>query len=127
MSLDAIRNALADFTYLTQAVVFGSVATGRASDESDIDIGVQADAPLRTEQHIAITDALTLATGRTVDLVDLSQAGIPLLGEILRDGIRLFGSNEVWAALALRNITLNEDLLPCIHPGLEARNRTWLR
>ncbi len=127
MSIEKARKALADHAYLKLAIVFGSVARGQPRRDSDIDIAVQADQALSAEQKIRLIEDIALATGRPVDLVDLSTTGVPLLGEIIRHGRRVLGNNDDYAELALRNIYLNEDFLPYVKRTLEERNRQWLR
>ena len=108
------------------AYVFGSVATGGARADSDLDLAVQADAPLSAETRVTLTEELAEATGRAVDLVDLSTAGEPLLGEILR-GVRLCGNNSRHAGLLRRHILDTEDFLPYVRRMLAERRRTWNR
>ncbi len=127
MSLESTRAALAKHPYLRLAIVFGSVARGGARRDSDVDVAVQADHALTADQKQGLIEDIGLATGRPVDLVDLKTAGIPLLGEILRHGIRLFGNDDDYARAALRNIGLNEDLGPAVQAVLDERNRQWLR
>jgi predicted nucleotidyltransferase len=126
MDFETIRAVLDRHPDLTLAIVFGSLAQGRARRESDLDIAVKARKPLTADQKIALIEDLALATGRAIDLIDLSTAGIPLLGEIIRGGTRILGSNEAYAELALRNIYLNEDFLPYVKRSLKERNRRWL-
>lgn len=74
---------------LTAAIVFGSVARGSASAESDLDLAVVAEHELSAGQRSHLIEQLAEVTGRPVDLVDLRRVGEPLLGEILRDGMRV--------------------------------------
>ncbi len=127
MSIEKTRQALAGHPHLKLAIVFGSVACGQARRDSDIDIAVQADHPLSADEKIRLVDDIAVATGRPVDLVDLSRVGVPLLGEIIRHGQRILGNADDYAELALRNIYLNEDFMPYVRRTLEERNRRWLR
>lgn len=126
MSLEKARKALAAHPDIKLAIVFGSVARDQARRDSDIDIAVQADRPLSAERRVELVEDLALATGRPVDLVDLTTVGVPLLGEIIRHGRRIFGNADDYAEAALRNIYLNEDFLPYVKRTLEERNRRWL-
>ncbi|HGG59705.1 MAG TPA: nucleotidyltransferase domain-containing protein [Gammaproteobacteria bacterium] len=121
-----IVEALATFPGIRQAILFGSVATGAAGPESDLDIGVEAERPLTDEQRMRLIEALAVATGRPVDLIDLRAAGQPLLGEILKTGVRLFGDNEDYARLIFRNILDREDFLPYHNRILKERREAWL-
>jgi predicted nucleotidyltransferase len=129
MSFSVLQKCLADQPDIKLALVFGSVARGTARRDSDLDIAVQTSRhrPLTAERRIALIENLALASGRPVDLIDLDQTGVPLLGEILRNGQLVAGSRSDLAELALRNIYLNEDFLPLVRDALAARNRRWLQ
>ncbi len=65
------------------ALLFGSMARGQSRVDSDIDIALLAPGA----DLLAIAAQLMDATGREVDVVSLDDATIPLLEELLRDGI----------------------------------------
>ncbi len=69
------------------AVLFGSAARGTASRHSDVDVGVLG--PASAERLAGLTTALSRATGREVDVVDLRTAPPLLRFEIARDGLVL--------------------------------------
>lgn len=75
------------------AIVFGSVAQGQAGSHSDLDIALATREPLTPSRQRSLIEELARISGRPVDLVDLSVAGEPLLGQILSSGQRLTGSN----------------------------------
>ena len=78
-----LRTALAQHSAVRLAFVFGSQARGGASASSDIDLAV--DAP--GADLLELARELGLLLEREVDLLDLSAVTIPLLDEIIRDGI----------------------------------------
>jgi len=121
-----IIKALAPFSEIRQVILFGSVASGAAGPDSDLDIGIEAECPLTPEKRIRLIEALAMATGRPVDLVDLRTAGQPLLGEILKTGVRLVSRNEDYARLIFRNILEREDFLPYRERILKERREAWL-
>lgn len=123
--LSAIKDVLDAQANVSLAYVYGSLARGEARPESDLDIAVQSQGLLDPSARIALVDALALATGRAIDLVDLRLAGEPLLGEILRDGIRLKGSVEDHAQLMVRHIFDTEDFVPYQRRILQERRRAW--
>ena len=127
MSIQKATEALARHPDIKLAIVFGSVASGQARPDSDIDIAVQADRPLTTRQTMRLIEDVAMATGRPVDLIDLARVGEPLLGEIVRHGQRILGSNHDLAELRLRHVYLNEDFMPYVRRMLDERNRAWLR
>lgn len=119
--------ALGGFDEIEQVVLFGSLARGQARIDSDVDVAVEATRPLTAEQRLAMTEALALALGRTVDLVDLNAAGQPLLTQIVTTGVRLMGSDTAWARLLYRNILDNEDFVPLQRRILKARQEAWIK
>jgi len=108
------------------AVVFGSVASGSAGQDSDLDIAVDAGKPLGSKRRAALIDKLARTTGRPVDLIDLQQVGEPLLGEIIAGGERILGSREAWARLVSRHLVDQADFLPLRNRILEERRKAWL-
>jgi predicted nucleotidyltransferase len=120
-----LRDALARAADLRLAMMFGSVARGEARANSDIDVAVLADHTLSADERIRLIESIAQTTGRAVDLVDLTTAGPPLLGEILRDGIRLLGSPADLAALATRAALDAADFLPLVQRVLKQRRLAW--
>lgn len=70
--------------------------------------------------------ALAASTGRAVDLVDLSRVTEPLLGEIVRKGRRILGSDEAFARLLNRHLIEQADFVPYQARVLEERSQTWI-
>jgi len=108
------------------AILFGSRSTGLARPNSDLDVAVQMAAPLNADDKIALIEALAAATGLPVDLVDLKPVGEPLLGQILKNGIRLIGSDADYAALLTRHLFDAADFLPYRNRILAERRRAWI-
>jgi hypothetical protein len=69
---------------------------------------------------------LTLSLDRPVDLIDLSDAGQPLLDRILSEGVRVRGKDENWGNLLFRNMMDQEDFVPVQQQILASRRRAWL-
>ncbi|MBS3799890.1 MAG: nucleotidyltransferase domain-containing protein [Thioalkalivibrio sp.] len=122
-----IRRTLEQYPELELAILFGSLAHGRARFDSDLDLAVSAGSPLDTQTRIALIDTLAAATGRPVDLVDLTQAGEPLLGEIMTRGTRLLGSDEAHARYLTRHLIEQADFLPYRNRILAERRDAWTR
>jgi hypothetical protein len=64
------------------------------------------------QQHMDIISELALATGRPIDLIDLRKMGEPLLGQILKYGRRIMGSDVIHAQYMTRHIMDSEDFVP---------------
>lgn len=126
MASPVLLAALQSHPEIELAILFGSMATGRARPDSDVDVAVLAAAPLNAEKKMALIADLAQATGRAVDLVDLRTAGEPLLGQILQHGRRLFGSDEALARLISRHLVEAADFMPYVDRLLAERRRRWI-
>ena len=121
-----LRGVLTDFPYIETAILFGSVAQGKQRPDSDLDVAVQARHALTAEQKISIISALAVQTGRPVDLIDLKLAGEPLLGQILKHGRRLVGSNAAFAQLLSKHLFDQADFMPYRNRILAERRARWI-
>lgn len=121
-----LREVLGAFPAIRLAILFGSMANGTETPDSDLDVAVQADTPLTSDQRISITEALALAFNRPIDLIDLHTVGQPLLYEIISGGIQVLGARHLWGALVYRSIMENEDFVPYQKRILEGRRREWM-
>ena len=120
-------HAMQSVATLELAIVFGSVASGNARPDSDIDVAVRYKNALDVAQKIALIDALASVTGRAVDVIDLRVAGPIVAREALTNGRRLFGSDEVWAAQVLRTLIDYADFAPLIERTLRERREAWMQ
>ena len=122
---DQLLLALSGFPEIRLALLFGSRALGRPRVDSDVDLAVLADSPLAGERRAAIIEAVAVATGCPVDLVDLYHAPEPVLGEALK-GVRLFGDAAVHARLVTRHVLNVADFLPLRDRILTERRTAWI-
>jgi uncharacterized protein len=97
-----LREVFARFSRIKLAVLLDSVAAGCPRAESDLDIAVAADRSFTVGEKISLINELAEKTGRPVDLIDLSVTPEPLLGQILRHGRRILGSDTVYGELISR-------------------------
>ena len=111
---------------LEVVLLFGSMASGQGRPDSDVDLAVQAARPLDAASKLALIAELGDATGRPVDLIDLSVVGEPLLGEILTHGKRIRGSHGACAELLRRHLFDAADFLPYVERLLAERRRAWI-
>ncbi|WP_303784450.1 nucleotidyltransferase family protein [Azovibrio restrictus] len=121
-----IQQVLARHTGIRLAILFGSLAQGRATPQSDLDLAILMEAPLTAETKMQLIDDLSLATGRPVDLVDLRTVGEPLLGQILKHGIRLLGNDGDYAGLLKRHLFEEADFMPYHRRILAERRQAWI-
>lgn len=121
-----IRQILAKHGSVRMAILFGSLAATRATPKSDLDLAVLMGAPLSAETKMTLIGELSQAIGRPVDLIDLHLVGEPLLGQILKHGIRLLGSDGDYAELLKRHLFEEADFMPYRRRILAQRRRAWI-
>jgi predicted nucleotidyltransferase len=126
-AIDAqIKEVLTDFPEITFAMLFGSVALGRQRADSDLDIAVAAKQALNAHKKIALVSALADCTGRPIDLIDLKVVSEPLLGQILRHGRRILGSDNLYGELISRHLFEQADFMPYRTRLLAERRASWI-
>lgn len=123
---EQLRAVLAAFPHIELALLFGSVARSDERPQSDLDIAVGARRALSAAQKIALIEALAERTGRPIDLVDLRTVGEPLLGQILRHGRRLLGSDKAYGQLISRHLFDQADFVPYHARILAERRAAWI-
>lgn len=123
---EAIRRLLTGHAGIRAAILFGSLAKGDATPQSDLDLAVSMDSTLSTETRLTLISALASALGRPVDLIDLRTVGEPLLGQILHHGIRLLGDDADYAELIKRHLFADADFMPYQRRILAERRQAWI-
>jgi uncharacterized protein len=108
------------------AILFGSLAVGKGRVESDLDLAVDAGRRLTASEKMVLISELAGRTGRPVDLVDIHAVGEPLLGQILRHGKRILGSDKHYANLIRRHLFDQADYLPYRNRILAERRQSWI-
>lgn len=126
LNTEQVQAVLANFKDIKFAILFGSLAKGTERPDSDLDIAVLAGEPLSAKRRIDLIDALALAIGRPVDLVDLRTVGQPLLNQILKYGERILGTDDQMAALVYRNIVDRADFVPLRDRILKEASTAWI-
>ena len=108
------------------AILFGSLVGARATPQSDLDLAVLMGVPLSAETKMTLIGELSQSIGRPVDLVDLHTAGEPVLGQILKHGVRLLGSDSDYAGLIKRHLFEEADFMPYRRRILAERRQAWI-
>lgn len=121
-----LREVLAYFPDIVLAVLFGSVASGRQRADSDLDIAVYAKNALAAHEKMALIGAFAELAGRPVDLIDLNGVSEPLLGQIVRHGRRVFGSDTLYGELISRHLFEQADFMPYRTRLLAERRKAWI-
>jgi predicted nucleotidyltransferase len=84
---DAVLELFPDIEAL---YVFGSIARGEATAESDLDLAVLMATPIEPLVRFDMQRDLSARLGRDVDLVDLHNANSVLRSEVVNGGVSLF-------------------------------------
>ena len=126
-SLDVqLKEVLAHFPKIAFAMLFGSVALGNQRADSDLDIAVAAKKALTAHEKITLISALADSTGRPIDLIDLKLVSEPLLGQILRHGKRILGSDTLYGELISHHLFEQADFMPYRTRILAEMRMAWI-
>jgi uncharacterized protein len=125
--VNALTKLFESHSTISVALLFGSCAIGTQTFDSDIDVAVLAENPISSDYKIMLVEELAAATGRAIDLIDLRAAGQPLLGQILKNAIRLKGSDSDMASLYIRNVIEVADFMPYVTRTLKERQQAWTK
>jgi predicted nucleotidyltransferase len=107
---------------LLLGMVFGSTADGSHRPDSDIDVAVYARNKMDRRKRQQLADDIAVATGRTVDLIDLAHVDGALLRQILRTGKVIFSKKPgMLGTLSERLLDWQEDFEPQLNALLESR------
>ena len=116
---------LSRYPAIKLAVLFGSMVTGNARPDSDVDLGLLAEAPLTTDFKLQLIETIGAEFGRPVDIVDLYYAAEPILGQVFKV-IKLYGDNMTYAKLLTRHLLNAADFLPLHQRILTERRNKWI-
>jgi uncharacterized protein len=124
---EALSKLFQSQSTISVALLFGSCAVDTQTFDSDVDVAVLADVSLSSERRIRLIEEIALVTGRSVDLIDLSSVGQPLLSQILKNAVRLKGTDGDMAKLYVRNVLEVADFLPYVTRTLKERQQAWTK
>lgn len=124
--INLIRSALISSPELELATIFGSVASGRAGPDSDLDLAVAFTTALSLDSKIELTSKLSRLAKREVDLVDLNTAHGTILEKALCSGKIIIKNNpSKLASLYIRLWTEKEDFGPIRARVLKAKRERF--
>jgi len=119
-----IHKWVAEQPSINLAILFGSFAKGTQTASSDIDLAIQLDKAMTTEDKLLFLQSLGELFDRNIDLIDLNTVGEPLLNQIIRYGKLLKGDKQDHIDLKIKNVNMMQDFTPYIERTLkERRNR----
>jgi uncharacterized protein len=108
-----IRKVLALHPDIKLCIVFGSIAAGKASQGSDLDIAIAAERSLSANEFLELMGEFSSAVDREVDLVDLTAAWGPILKEALSTGLIVQNNDkDLYARLISRMLFNQADMMP---------------
>jgi predicted nucleotidyltransferase len=120
----AIRSRL---TGVLGVWLFGSLASGRARPESDIDLAVLAARPVDGVQLFDLGLDLGVMAGRDVDLIDLRRVSTVMRKEVVTEGVLVWaGDQAACAAFASDSLALYvalQEELNASHAGAPRNGR----
>ena len=120
-----LASLLSQYPEIKLAILFGSLASGKAHLNSDIDLAILADAPISNDFKLQLINAIGAKFGRPVDIIDLYHAPEPILGQVLK-GIKLLGDNTTRAKLLTKHLLNTADFLPLHQRILTERRNRWI-
>ncbi len=119
--IDTLHRALSGREDVRLALLFGSRARGCAGSRSDADLAVEAPG---VDLWTLAAD-LSQAAGLEVDVVDLREAGYPLLKAVLRDGLLVHqgqkGALGSWRSQAIAQVELDRPWFERMRDGFLRR------
>ena len=128
--LDAIRSVLEATPRVEFGLVFGSQARGDARPDSDVDVavGIEDRGRLSNAELGDLISRLEQVTGRSVDVVVLHEAGIPIAFRAFREGVEVYVRNRrALVDQKAQTIVQYLDFKPvhdrCVEGALEAARR----
>ncbi len=124
---ESIRGVMEHHPDIKLCLFFGSVATGKALADSDLDIAVAAGKPLSNEQYLELIEEIAAASNRTIDLVDLMTATGPILKQALSTGVTVQNLDKsLYANLISRMLFNQADMMPYYNRILRERRRRFI-
>ena len=122
-----IRHVLEDYPQIQLATLFGSAARNQLTDHSDIDIAVASQTALSLDTRLELTDRLTQALHREVDLVDLQSVSGTILAQSLCHSRVILKKDVVLYADLIKRLWFNQaDMMPYTRRILAERRRRFL-
>jgi uncharacterized protein len=124
---DPIACLLVRYPSMKLGIVFGSVVEGRATPESDLDLGVAETQSLDTAMKTRHIEALAEIAGRPVDLVDLQAVSGQILQQVLTQGQLIYCTDQILYAALIRDMLFNQsDMMPYYDRILAERRQAWI-
>ena len=110
--IEQILTRLEAHPEVTLAVLYGSVASGRISQQSDVDLAISSKEGLEVETCLSLSLQLTRILNREVSVVDMDKMEGVILHEVLTKGVFLKRDPDALVRHVFRLQEFTEDVLP---------------
>lgn len=107
------------------AYLFGSFASGRAGEHSDLDLAILPFQPVPDEDIWSWGQALAVELGRDVDLINLMNCSTVLRYQVVTEGKLLFDIQGDAAGFETETYRMYQDLQLERHDNLKAFKQRW--
>ncbi len=129
--MDVIRNSIQEVLSrhpeVRLCIIFGSIASGKDTPGSDVDIAVAAAYALSAEKLLELSEDLSAATKREVDLLDLNAATGLISQQALSTGVIVQNDDkDLYAKLISKMLVNQADMMPYHDRILTERRRRFL-
>lgn len=121
-----LRDVFKAYPYIKLVLLFGSIANNNENFDSDLDIAVYAERALTADEKVRLIEFLAQRFMRPIDLIDLHEAGEPLLGQIIANGRRILGSDTCYGNLICKHLYAESDFMPYQRRILKERRDRWI-
>jgi len=110
---------------LELSYLFGSYASGRATEDSDIDLAILPRSPMTQEEVWIIAQKLSICLGRDVDLINLMDCNTVLSMQVVEEGKLLFDPNHKAPFFETNIYRMYQDLQLNRHDNLVSFKQRW--
>jgi uncharacterized protein len=125
--LEPIRSILSQHQNIKLCILFGSMASERASADSDLDIAVAGSQPLSGDEYLELMAAFSSVTHHEIDLLDLTTATGEILKQALSKGVVLQNLDKSLYARHISRMLFNQaDMMPYHNRILRERRERFL-
>jgi predicted nucleotidyltransferase len=108
------------------AYLFGSLARGDATPDSDVDVAISLGRKMSASDKEKLIADIGSALGRPVDVIDIESANGMLLGRVFKEGIRLIDDLPTRERMIARRANWQTDVAPYLDRLRAERRAQWL-
>ena len=112
--IDTLTQYFSDKPHFDTVLLFGSFASGKNNDNSDVDIAVHSDKPLSLDEILNLQVELSHLLHIEIDLVDLHNCKGVFLNEIMSNNIRIRYDFDVYHYYMMESLSFMEYEYPTI-------------